>query len=186
MQRFRRVAVNTKRYRSSKRSARIAFEQSRMLTFVLALCYSKSKQCDSYFVMVPVVSSLQEQYFYGVMVFCLRSEASYLYSSYSVHLFCIESGIFDSKFLLSDVVRIYCHVIARITRRQIVWAVLLVPHLLKGMSFLCFMQQRADLLTFNNLAKICVNFYRKEDISEARSIVDNGVVASFLALQPLR
>jgi hypothetical protein len=47
---------------------------------------------------------------------CLHSEFSCLYFSYLVRLICIESCIFDCKFLLSDVVRICCHVMQWMTR----------------------------------------------------------------------
>jgi len=42
-------------------------------------------------------------------------------------------------------------------------------------EILCFMQQKMNLLTFDHLVKLCLDFYRKDEILAGRSMIDQFI-----------
>jgi len=42
-------------------------------------------------------------------------------------------------------------------------------------ELLCFLQQKAKTLAFDHLVKLCADFYRKDEIIAARSLVEQAV-----------
>ena len=40
-------------------------------------------------------------------------------------------------------------------------------------ELLCFVQEKASIMTVDDIVKICTDFYKKEEIFAARSLLDN-------------